>query len=38
MYCYIYLLIRKYMALEMFKNYKNKIENQLKQEDKGNKK
>jgi len=26
------------MALEMFKNYKNKIENQLKQEDKGNKK
>jgi len=26
------------MALEMFKNYKNEIENQLKQEDKGNKK
>jgi len=26
------------MALEMFKNYKNKIENQLKHEDKGNKK
>lgn len=38
MYCNTYLLISKYMALEMFKNYNNKIKNQLKQKDKGNKK
>jgi len=26
-YCYIYLLKSKYKALEMFKHYKNKVEN-----------
>jgi len=27
--CYTYLFKSKYKALEMFKNYKNKVENQL---------
>jgi len=26
-YCYTYLLISKYIALEMFKKYKNEVEN-----------